>query len=104
MEPDLGTAVTLGMVVHSVGDAVTESGAPLLWPLRIRHRRWYPVGSPRPLRFRTGGRVEAWLVAPGLTVAVFVLAALVVPGVAPVLLELRHRVEQLVAGAAMMGP
>ncbi|MHA6782914.1 metal-dependent hydrolase [Pseudonocardia saturnea] len=85
----LGTAVTLGMIVHSVGDAITESGAPLLWPLPIRHRRWYPVGSPRPMRFRTGGRVEAWVVAPALTVATFVLAMLVVPGVAPALFSLR---------------
>lgn len=100
----LGTAVTLGMVVHSVGDAVTESGAPLLWPLPIRQRRWYPVGSPRAMRFRTGGKVEAWLVAPGLTVATFVLVALVVPGVAPVLLDLRDRVEQLISAAAMMTP
>jgi membrane-bound metal-dependent hydrolase YbcI (DUF457 family) len=95
----LGTAVTLGMLVHSVGDAVTESGAPLLWPLRIRRRSWYPVGSPRPLRFRTGGTVEAWLVAPALTVAVFVLVALVVPGVAPLLDHLRDRVQNLLTGA-----
>jgi membrane-bound metal-dependent hydrolase YbcI (DUF457 family) len=94
----LGTAVTLGMVVHSVGDAITESGAPLLWPLPIRGRRWYPVGSPRPLRFRTGGAVEAWLVAPVLTVGVFLLAAFVVPGVAPWLLEMRAHVERFVAG------
>ena len=95
----LGTAVTLGMLAHSVGDAITESGAPLLWPLRIRHRSWYPVGSPRPLRFRTGGAVEAWLVAPALTVAVFVLVALVVPGVAPLLDVLRDQVSSLLSGA-----
>ncbi|WP_300008864.1 metal-dependent hydrolase [Pseudonocardia sp.] len=90
----LGVAVTLGMIVHSLGDAATESGAPLLWPLTIRQRRWYPVGGPRPLRFRTGGRVEAWVVAPALTLATFVLVMLVVPGVAPVLLRI---------GDAMMG-
>jgi len=94
----LGTAVTLGIVVHAAGDAVTESGAPLLWPLRIRQRRWYPVGSPRPLRFRTGGKAEAWLVAPALTVAVVLLAALVVPGVASWLLQVRTEVEGLLAG------
>jgi membrane-bound metal-dependent hydrolase YbcI (DUF457 family) len=94
----LGTAIALGMVVHSVGDAITESGAPLLWPLPIRKRRWYPVGSPRPLRFRTGGSVEAWLVAPALTLAVFLLAAFMVPGVAPWLLEMRAEVERLLAG------
>lgn len=77
----LGVAVTLGMLVHMVGDALTESGAPLLWPVRIDERRWYPVGNLRPLRFRAGGPVEVWLVAPALTVAVFVLAALAVPGV-----------------------
>jgi membrane-bound metal-dependent hydrolase YbcI (DUF457 family) len=75
----LGVAVTLGMLMHMVGDALTESGAPLLWPVRIRKRRWYPVGSLRPLRFRTGGPVEAWVIAPALTVAVFVLATMAVP-------------------------
>ncbi|OZM75971.1 metal-dependent hydrolase [Pseudonocardia sp. MH-G8] len=94
----LGAAVALGMVVHSVGDAVTETGAPLLWPLPIRQRHWYPVGSPRPLRFRTGGKVEAWVVAPALTLAVFLLAAFVVPGVAPVLLQVRAVVEGLIVG------
>ena len=88
-----------GMTMHeatisewlvAVGDAVTESGAPLLWPLPLRGRRWYPVGSPRALRFRTGGRVEALLVAPALTVATFVLAFLVVPGAAPLLDRLRE--------------
>ena len=95
----LGIAMTLGMVVHAAGDAVTESGAPLLWPLRIRQRSWYPVGSPRPLRFRAGGHVEAWLVAPALTIAVLVLAALVVPGLAPLLDQLRAALEALLPTA-----
>ncbi|MFC5995879.1 metal-dependent hydrolase [Pseudonocardia hispaniensis] len=93
----LGAAVTLGMLVHAVGDAVTESGAPLLWPLTIRRRRWYPVGTPRPLRFRAGGRVETMLVAPALTVGVLVLAVLVVPGVLPLAVEIGDRLGQLVA-------
>ena len=46
---------------------------------------------------RTGGAVEAWVVAPALTVAVLVLTALVVPGIAPVLLDLQDRVVQLLA-------
>ncbi|WP_219414269.1 metal-dependent hydrolase [Pseudonocardia nigra] len=95
----LGTAVALGMIVHSLGDAITESGAPLLWPIRIRHRRWYPIGSPRPLRFRTGGSVEAWVVAPALTVATLVLSVVAVPGVWPFVLDLRAHVERLLAGA-----
>jgi membrane-bound metal-dependent hydrolase YbcI (DUF457 family) len=95
----LGTAVTLGMLVHSVGDAVTESGAPLLWPVPIRGRTWYPVGGPRVTRFRTGGAVESWIVAPALTVGTLVLVVLVVPGVLPVFLEVRDQVQRLLAGA-----
>lgn len=88
----LGTAVTLGMLVHAVGDAVTESGAPLLWPLRVRDRRWYPVGSPRPLRFRTGGPVETWVVVPALTMGTLALLVLVVPGVLLALQQARDLV------------
>jgi membrane-bound metal-dependent hydrolase YbcI (DUF457 family) len=91
----LGLAIGLGMLVHSLGDAVTESGAPLLWPLPIRGRHWYPIGSPRPLRFRAGGRVEALLIAPLLTLGTLALAVYVVPGALDVLLDLRAR---LVAG------
>jgi membrane-bound metal-dependent hydrolase YbcI (DUF457 family) len=91
----LGSAVTLGMLVHAVGDAVTESGAPLLWPLPIRGRTWYPVGSPRAARFRTGGTVESWVVAPALTVGTLVLAVLVVPGVLPFLSAVRDDVSRL---------
>jgi hypothetical protein len=95
----LGTAVTLGMLVHAVGDAVTESGAPLLWPVPIRGRTWYPVGGPRVTRFRTGGAVESWIVAPALTVGTLVLAVLVVPGVLPVFLAVRDQVQRLLGGA-----
>ncbi|WP_143171914.1 metal-dependent hydrolase [Pseudonocardia thermophila] len=93
----LGTAVAIGMAVHSVGDAITESGAPLLWPLRIKGRSWYPVGSPRPLRMRTGGAVEARLVVPALTVAVLVLTVVAVPGVDTLLANLHTRVAELIA-------
>ena len=91
----LGTAVTLGMLVHSVGDAVTESGAPLLWPVPIRGRTWFPVGGPRVTRFRTGGAVESWVVAPALTVGTLVLAVLVVPGVLPVFVAVRDQLGRL---------
>jgi hypothetical protein len=95
----LGTAVALGMLVHAVGDAITESGAPLLWPLPIRGRTWYPVGSPKAARFRTGGAVEAWLVAPALTVGTLVLFVLVVPGVLPVFTAVRDGLQRLLESA-----
>jgi membrane-bound metal-dependent hydrolase YbcI (DUF457 family) len=54
----LGVAVTVGCVTHCLGDAATNSGCPLLWPLQVYGRRWFPVGTPRWLRFGTGGVAE----------------------------------------------
>ena len=64
-------------------------------PVPIRGRTWYPVGGPRVTRFRTGGAVESWLVAPALTVGTLVLAVLVIPGVLPVFLAVRDQVQRL---------
>ncbi|KUP98186.1 metal-dependent hydrolase [Thermobifida cellulosilytica] len=57
----VGLLVALGMVVHSLGDALTSSGVPLAWPFRVRGRRWAMLGAPRRLRFRTGTWPE-WVV------------------------------------------
>lgn len=62
----LGLPAGLGCLVHCLGDALTHSGIPLLWPLPIRGDRWYRVGTPEIMRFATGGPVEAWLVLPAL--------------------------------------
>ncbi len=76
----LGLPAGFGMFAHVLGDAATLSRVPMLWPVRIRGCRWYPCGSPRWLRFRTGGRVERWLVGPlmvaGLVGSCWVLAGM----------------------------
>ncbi len=76
----LGLPAGFGVLAHIVGDGLTKSAVPLLWPARIRGCRWFPCGSPRWLRFRTGGRVERWLVGPlmlaGLAGSVWVLAGM----------------------------
>jgi membrane-bound metal-dependent hydrolase YbcI (DUF457 family) len=54
----IGVPVAWGTLAHSLGDAVTKHGAPLVWPWRIRGCRWARVGTPGWLRFRTGGLVE----------------------------------------------
>lgn len=85
----LGIAVTLGCVVHCLGDALTISGCPFLWPfLRLRGETWYEIRPPRWLRFRTGARVENWIVFP--LVALGCVAA--IPG-------LVARLAALLAGA-----
>ncbi|HEY8372612.1 MAG TPA: metal-dependent hydrolase [Pseudonocardiaceae bacterium] len=70
-----GLAVIIGCVAHYIGDAVTERGCPMLWPIPIRGRTWYPVAPPKRMRIRTGSAVELSLVLPGLTVLAVWLSA-----------------------------
>ncbi len=73
----LGIAVAAGCFTHCLGDALTEAGCPFLFPVPIAGETWYEIRPPRPLRFRTGKKVENRLIFP-----VFVLAGvLLVPGV-----------------------
>lgn len=54
----VAVALFLGQLTHSLGDACTNSGVPLLWPVMIRGRRWGHRGIPHVLRFETGGKAE----------------------------------------------
>lgn len=60
----LGLPIVLGALVHSLGDALTVSGCPILWPIPIAGKRWYPLGTPRFLRFRAGAWVEVKVLMP----------------------------------------
>jgi membrane-bound metal-dependent hydrolase YbcI (DUF457 family) len=82
----VGGAVAVGCWAHCLGDSLTTSGCPWLWPVPIRGKLWYPIGSPRHLRFKTGrgedGEVSTetkvtWVVLAPATVA---LAITTVPG------------------------
>jgi membrane-bound metal-dependent hydrolase YbcI (DUF457 family) len=74
-------SVFVGCVVHILGDTVTNSGTPLLWPLRTQGRRWRLVTTPAT--FAAGDSVELYLVAPLLMFGCF-LAAGGLMGVWPV--------------------
>lgn len=76
----VGIAAGLGCLVHVLGDMVTRSGAPLLFPAPIRGETYYELRPPRFLRFRTGGAVENWIVTPAALAA---LALLTVPLITP---------------------
>ncbi|SHF79211.1 metal-dependent hydrolase [Streptoalloteichus hindustanus] len=65
----VGGLVAVGCLVHDLGDMVTHSGVPLLWPLRVHGQAWYRVRPPAALRFRAGGPFESLLVFPALVVA-----------------------------------
>jgi hypothetical protein len=64
----LGLPVAVGCLTHDLGDATTNSGCPILWPLRVDGQRWYRVGTPRLLRYAAGSWVEKTIVLPVLSV------------------------------------
>ena len=77
MQGWLGIAVAAGCLTHCLGDSLTEAGCPFLFPIPIAGETWYEIRPPRPLRLRTGKKVETRLVFP-----VFALVGvLLVPGV-----------------------
>lgn len=65
----LGLPIVLGALVHDIGDALTISGCPVLWPIPIASKRWYPLGTPRFMRFRAGAWVEMKVLMPLFAVA-----------------------------------
>lgn len=60
----LGLPVVLGALVHDIGDALTVSGCPILWPIPLGRKRWYPIGPPKVMRFRAGSWVELKVLMP----------------------------------------
>lgn len=54
----VGVCVAVGCLTHDLGDACTLYGCPILWPIPIAGQRWYLIGTPHPLRFRTGNGPE----------------------------------------------
>lgn len=73
----VGLTVLVGCLAHCVGDAITEDGCPILWPVPLGRHLWYPIGPPKPMRYRTGGKVELLFVGPLCTVLSVWLGALV---------------------------
>ncbi|MEV0965044.1 MULTISPECIES: metal-dependent hydrolase [unclassified Streptomyces] len=60
----LGLPVVLGALVHDLGDALTVSGCPVLWPIPVGNKRWHPLGPPKGMRFRAGSWVELKVLMP----------------------------------------
>lgn len=57
----LAFTVAFGYFIHILGDTLTASGTPCLWPLKIRGKRWYDI---RLAKIRAGGVVEKKIVLP----------------------------------------
>jgi hypothetical protein len=72
----MGIAVAVGCFTHCLGDAITESGCPFLFPIPIAGETWYELRPPKALRLRTGKRVERLVVFPVFVV----VGVLLIPG------------------------
>lgn len=70
-----------GCLAHIAGDCCTEHGCPILWPLELGGQRWRRVGILTVFRFKTGKRVEKYVITPLLIVVTSVVVAWQLPGV-----------------------
>ncbi len=84
----LGYAVAVGCIVHCLGDALTKSGCPFLWPIPIRGETWYEIRPPKALRFRTNGPAENWVMVPVFSI----LAVALLPGATDYALDVAAQV------------
>lgn len=53
----VGFAFGIGWLIHILGDTLTTQGTPLLFPLKIKGKRWFNV---RVLPIKTGGSAEVF--------------------------------------------
>jgi len=60
-------ALVIGCLAHVLGDCLTNSGCPILWPLSDERLKFG--------LFKTGKRFEKWVVFPVLVLAAYVLGA-----------------------------
>jgi hypothetical protein len=92
----LGWAVAVGCFTHCLGDAITESGCPFLFPVPIAGETWYELRPPKPLRLRTGKKVERLVVFPLFVV----VGILLIPGAWQFGVDLVHQMFEPPAAAA----
>lgn len=71
----------VGCLAHIAGDCCTEYGCPIWWPLELGGERWRRVGILTVFRFKTGKRVEKYVITPLLIVVTSVVVAWQLPGV-----------------------
>lgn len=73
-------ACAVGCTAHLLGDALTDEGIPIAWPLSRRHVRLLP----EPFAFTTGTRPERWVVAPALAITLGFLAVYAATTIYPI--------------------
>lgn len=71
--PWLGIAVAGGWLAHLGGDLITKMGLPVLWPIKIRGKRWYDVALPSFMRISANGVANTVLLYLFTAISVFMV-------------------------------
>lgn len=88
----LGVTVFLGSLTHVLGDACTNSGVPLLWPLQRGGKRWGKVRTRST--FKTGSAEETETVTPILVLGFAAATGLATGVLQPIIFAIADRLSQ----------
>ena len=73
----VGGAVTFGWIAHLLGDMMTVSGVPILFPLKIKGKRWWDIRLP--LGIKAGGFIETAVLIPMFSIIIIVSLWNIIP-------------------------
>lgn len=73
----VGAAVTFGWIAHLLGDMMTVSGVPILFPLKHRGKRWWNFRLP--LGIKAGGWIEMSILMPLFAIIIIISAFNIIP-------------------------
>lgn len=73
----VGAAVSLGWILHLLGDMLTVAGVPVLWPLKHKGKRWWNFRFP--FGIKAGGFIEKTILIPLFVIILIISAINVIP-------------------------
>lgn len=73
----VGGAVTFGWIAHLLGDMMTVSGVPILFPLKIKGKRWWDIRLP--LGIKAGGFIETAVLIPMFSIVIIISLWNIIP-------------------------
>lgn len=73
----VGGAVTFGWIAHLLGDMMTVSGVPILFPLKFKGKRWWDFRLP--LGIKAGGFIEKAILIPIFIIIILISLYNIVP-------------------------
>lgn len=66
----VGGVITFGWIAHLLGDMMTVSGVPILFPLKFKGKRWWDFRIP--LAIKAGGPIEKTVLIPIFTIIIII--------------------------------